>query len=79
MAQIHHIDRNHQDHDRTIPLCPYHHMNYILPQHSRRDMHEIYGPSLAGSRQAFIKAFGTEEELLAKVNEIIETMIKGGI
>lgn len=60
---IHHIlsGGRRRGHDFTLPLCPEHHR---LPT-------GYYGPSLAGGTRAFEKAWGTQEELLAKVNEAL--------
>lgn len=47
----------------TIPLCPAHHRGIVkLPG---------YGPSLADGSKPFEKRFGTQKELLAKVNEML--------
>jgi hypothetical protein len=65
-AEIHHIrhgmgmgQRN--NHFRTIPLCHAHHRGTL----------GLKVPSIHGSRDAFIKTFGTELELLQMVDRLI--------
>ena len=69
--QIHHLveGRKRLGHDFTIPLCPWHHEGY--PHHgiSESSMLYHYGPSLARNKRKFIETYGTERELLEKVNE----------
>lgn len=65
-ADVHHIltggrRTGHQD---TIPLCPWHHRGVLPP-------HEDMGPSLANGSKPFHARFGRQEELLAKVNDLI--------
>lgn len=47
--------------DRAIPLCPAHH----------RGTAGLSVPSIHGSKNAFIEAFGTEAELLELCNTLI--------
>lgn len=63
-AQIHHIGTHAgggRDHMRTIPLCVMHHTA------------GIYGTSLHAGKKAFEARYGTEEELLEQVNEILNS------
>lgn len=48
-------------HFDAIPLCPMHHRGTV----------GLSVPSIHGSKRAFIAAFGTEAELLAKVRELL--------
>lgn len=62
-ADIHHIETGmgrRKRHDRTIPLCKFHHVD------SRVSVH--------GNKSGFEYFFGTEAELLAKVNALLERM-----
>jgi hypothetical protein len=61
-AEIHHIETKmgcRKDHSRTIPLCPYHHR---IGQR---------GMALHAGKKEFEKNFGSESELLDKINELI--------
>jgi len=64
---IHHIDGQTKEgcHKNTIGLCPNHHQikdNFSEPRWISRH---------GDGRAAFEKAYGTEQELLEKVNELI--------
>ena len=52
-------------HDFTIPLCPYHHRGVI------QDFEVWKGPSLADGKKPFVEHYGTELELLEKVNNLL--------
>lgn len=63
--QIHHIREGQglsqrASDEETIPLCPKHHVG------------EGFDPSVHGSYQEFKEAYGSELELLAKVNRLLE-------
>lgn len=66
VPEVHHLKsgnkrRGHQD---TVPLCPAHHRGY---QHNP----ELHGPSLALAPRSFHQAFGSDDELLRKTNELL--------
>ena len=68
---VHHlVDKGYRSHSggdmATIPLCPWHHRGVG----AGLDIGHL-GPSLAVNKRAFVKHFGTERELLAKVNELL--------
>lgn len=65
-ADVHHVlsGGRRQGHQATIPLCPWHHRGVLPP-------HQDMGPSLANGSKPFHAKFGRQEELLAKVNELI--------
>jgi hypothetical protein len=44
-----------------------------MPQ-SKTEMGFIYGPSMATSKRFFVLRYGTERELLAHVNAMLEQM-----
>lgn len=80
-TQVHHLveGRKRLGNDATIPLCDYHHMGYRYSKfaapgshYGREDAVRLMGPSLADSKSRFIEEFGTERELLAEVNELLE-------
>lgn len=59
-------------HSATIPLCPFHHRG-IAPVEGMGTEAAIavYGPNLE-RQKAFRDYYGTDDELLAMVNEILE-------
>jgi hypothetical protein len=74
-ADVHHVltggrRTGHQD---TIPLCPYHHRGVIGCVMGVENGKPAFdpGPSLANGSKTFHKFFGTQQELLAHVNQLI--------
>jgi hypothetical protein len=63
---IHHLlsGGRRRGHQFTIPLCPAHHRGVAHDP-------ELHGPSLALSPKSFRQAFGTDEELLERTNDLI--------
>ena len=63
---IHHMEGQAKEgcHDLTIPLCPSH--------HQYKSNSSIWVSRHGDGRAAFEKAYGTERELLAQVNELIK-------
>jgi hypothetical protein len=55
----------------TIPLGIFHHRGIPPDGMSAMQAGMIYGPSLAKSSKRFRAVFGEDDELLAKVNEIL--------
>lgn len=66
VPEVHHLKSGNRrrGHQFTVPLCPAHHRG------ANHDP-EMHGPSLALSPRSFHAAFGTDEELLAKTNELL--------
>lgn len=66
-AEIHHITEagRRLGHDHTIPLCPWHHRSAAESVYDH-----FKGPSLAKGKRDFEERYGTEIELLAKVNRM---------
>lgn len=64
-AEPHHIDGKTvpNAHLRTLPLCPRHHR---VPGEGYATRH---GPGKRAGKADFEEAYGTEEELLARVND----------
>lgn len=56
-------------HASTIPLCKWHHRGERVEYMTSREMHLVYGPSLALKKREFIACYGTERELLAMTDE----------
>lgn len=73
-AQVHHITQD--SNQNTLPLCPWHHQGQA-PQGMDDDMATVfYGPSLAVSRRNFEARYGKEEELLVRVNALVQAIFK---
>lgn len=74
LPQIHHItDRGRRmGHQYTIPLCPWHHQAIPLATLTTPETERIMGPSLERSKAAFTERYGTELELLERVNQALE-------
>lgn len=57
----------------TIPLCQYHHRG-VIPSHLTPGSCEFhFGPSLARRSKRFRNSYGTDDELLAKTNQMLES------
>lgn len=72
-ADIHHLlsgGRRRGD-EYTIPLCAWHHRGQTMMHCSRSDMTEDFGPSLAHGSRAFRAHYGSDDELLAKVEVLL--------
>lgn len=77
--EIHHLNggghagQKRRGDEFTIPLCSWHHQSQPHPHIRPSRMRELFGPSLKSSR-LFRQKFGTDDELLAKVNDLIQQM-----
>lgn len=60
--------RGHAD---SIPLGTWHHRGVPWRTLNSRQMTEAFGPSLANGSKPFRAKFGTDDELLAEVNNLI--------
>src|SRR5271168_672128 len=74
--EIHHlVDKGYRKHSggdqATIPLCQYHHRGIPWIDFPVSYMRERFGPSMALEAKAFAVEFGSQRELLAKVNEML--------
>ena len=56
--------------DIVIPLCPYHHSGRLSG--SPAEMEAQFGPSRALNKKAFIRRYGTDLELLAMLEGLLE-------
>jgi hypothetical protein len=63
---IHHVLRGGRriGHQATLPLCPEHHR---FPSNGT-----VVGPSLADGSKVFAAKFGTQQELLTEVNNLLD-------
>lgn len=71
-TQIHHFLRGGKriGHDATVPLGSWHHTG-IADGTANAQMLAVYGPSFHRHTRAFRERYGTDAELVDKVNEII--------
>jgi hypothetical protein len=70
---VHHLTQGGRRHGDlyTIPLSPWYHRGVPNEGVSQKKMTELYGPSLAKNKKAFVKEFGSESFLLDRVNELL--------
>lgn len=76
-AEIHHlVDKGYRKHSggnqATIPLCPWHHRGVTMAERDERYMRALFGPSMRLESREFAKVYGTQRELLARVNEMLK-------
>lgn len=75
-VEIHHlVDKGYRKHSggnqATIPLCVWHHRGDPPLDFTVRFMRHMYGPSMALESKLFSAAYGSQRELLAKVNQLL--------
>jgi hypothetical protein len=70
-SEVHHLlsGNKRRGHMFTIPLCPYHHRGQSVLPYKRAA--ELMGPSLARSSKAFRATYGSDDELLSRVNALL--------
>jgi len=71
-TEIHHIVdmgyRKHSGgHQATLPLCAYHHRG-VITNADHASWRQVMGPALSDGSKAFRARWGTQRELLARVN-----------
>lgn len=73
-VEIHHlVDNGYRKHSggnqATIPLGPWHHRGVpIDPKYTVTYMRHLYGPSMFYESKEFARVYGSQRELLSKVN-----------
>jgi hypothetical protein len=72
VAEIHHFLSGNKriGHHATVPLCPWHH-TATFDGTNTRTMLALMGPSWHKHRRDFRARYGSDEALLAEVNELI--------
>lgn len=55
----------------TVGLCPWHHQGIANRDIPVGKCREIFGPSLAKEKKAFIERYGTDSELVALQNKLL--------
>lgn len=61
----------------TIPLGEWHHQGYPKYDLTVTYMRAMWGPSMALESKEFARVYGSQRELLAKVNEMLRTGNRG--
>lgn len=78
-TEVHHlVDKGYRKHSgghmATLPLDLWHHRGIVKPGWTSTEMYAHYGPSLALQKREFVATYGTERELLARVNSKLEAV-----
>lgn len=73
VVEVHHLlsGNRRRGHMFIAPLCAWHHRGEPLDGMSAKEMEGALGPSLARSSKRFRAMFGSDDELLARVNELL--------
>lgn len=71
--EIHHLlsGNKRRGHKYTISLCLWHHRAQLMYGYTKKDLREIYGPSLAEGSKPFHFWFGTDDDLLAEQDRLL--------
>jgi hypothetical protein len=71
-TEIHHLlsGGRRRGHAFTIPLCQWHHQGDVTPGIKPRAMYACHGPSLRLASREFHETYGSDDKLLAQVNEL---------
>jgi hypothetical protein len=74
--EIHHlVDKGYRKHSggnqATIPLGPWHHRGEPRIDYTATEMRAIWGPSMFAESKEFARLYGSQRDLLAKVNELL--------
>lgn len=78
VPEIHHlVDKGYRKHSggnqATIPLCAWHHRGEPEMDKTVTQMRMMRGPSMTLERREFDKVYGSQRELLARVNELLSS------
>lgn len=77
VTEVHHTlsGGRRRGHEFVVSLGAWHHRAVTLPNWTAEQMADWFGPSLALGSRPFHEAFGTDSELLAQVNKLLEGQI----
>lgn len=62
--------------EATVPLCRWHHRGVLKPGFTVERMAAVYGHSLQRASKKFRAFYGLDADLLARVNERIEPILR---
>lgn len=73
-VEVHHLlsGNKRMGHMFTVGLCVWHHRGIPMYGYTRRQMREIYGDSLAEGSKIFRAQFGSDMDLLAIQDEMLD-------
>ena len=73
-VDVHHLLKGNKriGHMHTIGLCVWHHRGHTLDGYNRIQMQALYGHSLAHGSKPFREQFGSDEDLLALQDEMLD-------
>ena len=77
-TEVHHLNldgkagQKRRGHDFTIPLGRWHHQGIPLNGFTSEQMRLFFGPSLKLHSREFRAEYGSDDELLAKVNQLLD-------
>lgn len=73
-SEVHHLlsGNRRRGHMFTVPLCSWHHRGVRYWEMDPKAHPKFFGPSLALSSKAFRARFGTDDELLAMTDKLLE-------
>lgn len=73
-VEIHHLLSGNRriGHLATVGLCPWHHRGIALEGHTAQSMGIEYGPSLAHGSKPFRARFGSDADLLAYQDAMLD-------
>jgi hypothetical protein len=74
--EVHHLlsGNKRRGHKFTVPLCSWHHRSTPFELYDQKSSTLAFGPSLALGSKPFHAHFGSDEELLAETNRLLEQM-----
>lgn len=67
-----HAGQKRRGHQFTLPLCRWHHQGHQSGGRTKAQMADAFGPSLALQSKAFRERFGTDDQLLEKVELLMD-------
>ena len=62
-----------EGHDKTSPLCPYHHRGLIPDGHTKQTISGLLGPSLAWGKRTFEEFFGHENLRITITTRLVKS------
>lgn len=72
-VEVHHTlsGNKRRGHEFTMPLGQWHHRGEPLPDYTKAQMREQFGPSLAEGSKPFHERYGSDEEIMARIDLLI--------
>ena len=70
--QLLHVSCRRRGDEFTVPLCEWHHRSVALRFGNAKSAETLLGPSLALNPRRFREVFGSDDDLLAEANRLIQ-------